>query len=61
MCIHPQTDTQPMRINLNLPEQLAVALKQFAATNRRTVTAETILALEAYLKDVMKKEKTDEQ
>lgn len=50
-----------MRINLNIPEQLAVALKQFAAANRRTVTAETILALEAYLKDVMKKEKTDEQ
>jgi plasmid stability protein len=50
-----------MRINLNLPEQLAVALKQFAATNRRTVTAEAILALEAYLKEVMKKEKMDEQ
>ena len=48
-----------MRINLNIPNELAVALKQFAATNRRTVTAETILALEAYLKEVMKKEKTD--
>ena len=44
-----------MRINLNIPNELAVALKQFAAANRRTVTAETILALEAYLKDVMKK------
>lgn len=49
-----------MRINLNLPEKLAVALKQFAAANRRTVTAETILALEAYLKETMRKEKTDE-
>ena len=48
-----------MRINLNIPNELAEALKQFAATNRRTVTAEAILALEAYLKEVMKKEKTD--
>jgi predicted transcriptional regulator len=44
-----------MRINLNLPDQLAAALKQLAETNRRTVTAEAILALEAYLKAVTSK------
>lgn len=49
------------RLIFNLPLALAEAIRQLARNNRRTLTAELILAVESHLKASKAKEKTDEQ
>lgn len=48
------------RLIFNLPLTLAEAIRKLASTNRRTLTAELILAVENHLKASKAGEKTDE-
>jgi len=48
------------RLIFNLPQQLAEAIRQLAKDNRRTLTAELILAVENHLKACKAKGETDE-
>ena len=47
------------RLIFNLPLALAEAIRQLARNNRRTLTAELILAVENHLKAGKAEEKTD--
>ena len=48
------------RLIFNLPASLAEAIRQLARNNRRTLTAELILAVENHLKACKAEGKTDE-
>lgn len=56
---YPKTHTMT-RLIFNLPLELAEAIRQLARNNRRTLTAELILAVENHLKANEVGKKTDE-
>lgn len=49
-----------IRLNLNLPKDVTDSLKQLAARNYRTVTAEALIALKKHIREEAAKEKADE-